>query len=190
MAHNLPLAFGALLTGGLVLQKGIEATKAGFTGASQDTTGTGTGSTAMASGTASKALALAAALVGSPYSVAEHADAINMTVAQVKQLGTDCSGYVSDLMGPNGLGIWSTAYATPGIPSAPGIVAGRGSQITLWNNAAPGAAGHVFIQFGLGNGQSRWFEDAGGIGAHEMSASEVSSYMASGAYQPYHPQGY
>ena len=40
------------------------------------------------------------------------------------------------------------------------------------------------------NGATRFFEDAGGIGAHEMTQSEADSYFASGEYQPFHPIGY
>jgi hypothetical protein len=153
---------------------------AGFTGAA------GAG----ASGIVANVLGLAQALVGTPYDQGGHATAIDSTTAQVKQGGTDCSGYVSDLMGPNGLGIWSAANSTPDIPTAPGILPGKGATITLWNNPNPGNAGHVWIEFDIG-GSTRYFEAAGGgLGTHEMSASEAQSYITSGAYVPLHPAGY
>jgi hypothetical protein len=198
---NQAVSFGLLAVGGITLTKAL--TGASFsnvvkghpgtiskTGDQLTVAGVGTTAANIATGSVAKVLAMAGALVGTPYNQAGHAAAINSTVAAVKQLGTDCSGEVSDLMGPNGLGIWSTSYATPDIPNAPGISAGKGTQITLWNNAAAGSAGHVWIEFDLAGGIKRYFEEAGGVGSHEMTASEAANYIASGQYQPYHPTGY
>ena len=182
---NLPVLFGGGLAGGIVILYGSRMVRQEW-GTSQ----AGADGQASVTGTVGKALSLAQALVGAPYSMAGHAGAISETVAQVKQLGTDCSGYVSDLMGPNGLGIWNTAYATPNIAGAPGIMPGKGSQVTLWNDPAPGSAGHVWIEFDLPGGVSRYFEEASGVGAHEMTAAQAQQYLSSGQYQPYHPQGY
>ena len=196
---NQALAFGLLGAGGLFVTSAITGSSlgdllkgkpahVGTTGATLASGGVA-GAGAVATGTVAKTLALAQSLIGSPYNQGGHSAAINETIAQVKQLGTDCSGYVSDLMGPNGLGIWSTAQATPGIPSAPGIQSGVGQQITLWNNPAAGNAGHVWVQFGSG-AAARYFEDAGGIGVHEMTASQAQSYLNTNLYQPFHPAGY
>jgi len=204
MPQNQPLAFALLLGGGLLLTSALTKSsvadvlqgKAGGVANQGDTLSsslvgaTGSAVSGGATGTVGKALDLAESLIGAPYNIAGHSNAIDETVAQVKQLGTDCSGEVSDLMGPNGLGIWSTSYATPSIAGAPGIAAGKGSEITLWNNPAPGAAGHVWIEFDLGNGVSRYFEEAGGVGSHEMTAAEAQSYLSTGLYKPYHPVGY
>jgi hypothetical protein len=87
-------------------------------------------------------------------------------------------------MGPNGIGDWSQSYATPSIPTAPGIQPGKGSSVTIWNNANPGNAGHVWIEI-LG----QYFESSGSGGVHQMDQSEVNAYLKSGEYQPFHPAG-
>ena len=94
---------------------------------------------------AAKMLAAAKAALGGSYSQANH-NAVADSASQIQQQGTDCSGFVSYLMGPNGIGDWSQSYATPGIPTAPGIQPGKGSYVTIWNNPNPGDAGHVWIE--------------------------------------------
>ena len=91
---------------------------------------------------------------------------------------------VSFLMGPNGIGAWSQSYATPGIPTAPGVQSGKGSYVTIWNNPNPGNAGHVWIEI-LG----QYFESSGSGGVHQMDQGEVNMYLKSGQYQPFHPAG-
>jgi hypothetical protein len=132
---------------------------------------------------AAKMLAAAKAALGGTYSQANH-DAVADSASQIQQQGTDCSGFVSYLMGPNGIGDWSQSYATPGIPTAPGIQPGKGSYVTIWNNPNPGNAGHVWIEI-LG----QYFESSGSGGVHQMDQSEVNQYLNSGQYQPFHPTG-
>ncbi len=132
---------------------------------------------------AAKMLAAAQAALGGAYNQGNH-DAVSDTAGQIRQDGTDCSGFVSYLMGPNGIGDWSQSYCTPDIPTAPDIQPGRGAYVTLWNNANPGDAGHVWIEI---NGQ--YFESAGSTGVHQMDQSEVNMYLNSGEYQPFHPAG-
>lgn len=136
------------------------------------------------SGTAKAVLQAAIAAIGGPYTQ-QHHDAVNFTANQVKSLGTDCSGFVSYLMGPNGLKIWTQSFATPAIPTAPGLIGGPGTQITIFNNPNPGNAGHVWIEI-----LHRFFECAGQIGVHEMSAGQAASYLATGQYFRFHPVGY
>ena len=133
---------------------------------------------------ARKMLHMARAAAGGPYSVANHANALTQPASWLKQDGTDCSGFVSWLLGPRGLADWPTSYATPSIPTAPNIRAGFGEYVTLWNNPAASSSGHVFIEV-LGH----WFESAGGIGIHEMGTAEAMNYIASGLYSPHHPSG-
>ena len=128
-------------------------------------------------------LAAAKAALGGAYNQGNH-DAVSDSASQIQQQGTDCSGFVSYLMGPNGTGDWSQSYATPGIPTAPGIEAGNGSYVTIWNNPNPGNSGHVWIEV-LG----QYFESSGGGGVHQMDPSEVNEYLNSGQYQPFHPAG-
>jgi hypothetical protein len=142
----------------------------------------GVGATNGLSG-AARMLAAAKSALGGAYSQANH-DAVSDSASQIQQQGTDCSGFVSYLMGPNGIGSWSQSYATPGIPTAPGIQPGQGSYVTIWNNPNPGNAGHVWIEI-LG----QYFESSGSGGVHQMDQSEVNAYLKSGEYQPLHPAG-
>lgn len=132
---------------------------------------------------AARMLAAAQTAVGGAYNQGNH-DAVSDSASQIQQQGTDCSGFVSYLMGPNGSGDWSQSYATPGIPTAPGIEPGKGSYVTIWNNPNPGNAGHVWIEI-LG----QYFESSGSGGVHQMDPSEVNQYLNSGQYQPFHPAG-
>jgi hypothetical protein len=147
---------------------------------SLDLSGVG-GSTGL-SGSA-KMLAAAKAALGGAYNQGNH-DAVSDSASQIQQMGTDCSGFVSYLMGPNGIGDWSQSYATPSIPTAPGMQPGRGSYVTIWNNPNPGNAGHVWIEI-LG----QYFESSGSGGVHQMDQAEVNDYLKSGQYQPFHPAG-
>ena len=61
---------------------------------------------------AQKLLAMAQAAQGVPYSTPGHAAAFDMTIAELRaSVGTDCSGFASWLMGPQGLGIWTEPLA-------------------------------------------------------------------------------
>jgi hypothetical protein len=132
---------------------------------------------------AARMLAAAQAALGGAYNQGNH-NAVSDSASQIQQQGTDCSGFVSYLMGPNGTGDWSQSYATPGIPTAPGVEPGKGSYVTIWNNPNPGNAGHVWIEI-LG----QYFESSGSGGVHQMDPTEVNEYLNSGQYQPFHPAG-
>lgn len=142
----------------------------------------GVGATTGLSG-AARMLAAAKTALGGAYNQGNH-DAVSDSASQIQQQGTDCSGFVSYLMGPNGIGDWSQSYATPSIPTAPGLQPGQGSYVTIWNNPNPGNAGHVWIEI-LG----QYFESSGSGGVHQMDQSEVGEYLKSGEYQPFHPAG-
>jgi cell wall-associated NlpC family hydrolase len=125
---------------------------------------------------------------GAAYSVGNH-DAINEDQFSIKAQGTDCSGLISWLMGPKGLGIWHTSLATPEIANAPGLQVGEGRMVTVWNNKQPGATGHVFIQIG----NVYFASEGGGVGVHQLPKSEVDNYLAHGSdgggYEALHPTG-
>ena len=133
---------------------------------------------------AMKILAMAIGAEGGGYSQFNHATAFLDSPTELAAAGTDCSGYVSWLMGPEGLAVWPAPLATPGIPAAPDLQAGQGQYVTVWNNPLPGTAGHVWIVI-----MGRAFESAGGVGIHEMSSGEVRMYQAQGVYVPFHPVG-
>ena len=136
---------------------------------------------------AQRMLAAARAVIGSQYNQGNH-DAVSDSPATIMQLGTDCSGFVSYLMGPNGAGLWSQTYVTNTMSTAPNLELGTGTAghyVTIYNNPLPGNSGHVFIDI-----DGQWFEDAGGVGVHQMDASEVQAYFATGLYtQIFHPAG-
>lgn len=182
--------FAAQLASAQATQSPAATGAAGDTGLSPFTSGavptslglSNTGSATGLSG-ATRMLAAAKAALGGTYSQGNH-DAVSDTGSQIQQLGTDCSGFVSYLMGPNGIGDWSQSYATPSIPTAPGMQPGKGSYVTIWNNPNPGNSGHVWIEI-LG----QYFESSGSGGVHQMDQGEVNRYLSSGQYQPFHPAG-
>lgn len=128
---------------------------------------------------------------GSAYSQGNH-NAIDERDVNIKAEGTDCSGLISWLMGPHGLNIWKTSLATPSINTAPGIQAGKGREVTIWNNNQAGNAGHVFIQVGTGKNAQFWASE-GGVGVHQLPLSEVQNYIQNGSdgghYVALHPKG-
>jgi hypothetical protein len=170
---------GSTLDGSGAMSSDV-ASATGALPASFDVAGVG-GNTGLSG--AARMLAAAQAALGGAYNQGNH-DAVSDSASQIQQQGTDCSGFVSYLMGPNGTGDWSQSYATPGIPTAPGIEPGKGSYVTIWNNPNPGNAGHVWIEI-LG----QYFESSGSGGVHQMDPSEVNEYLNSGQYQPFHPAG-
>lgn len=170
---------GSTLDGSAAMSSDV-ASATGALPASFDVAGVG-GNTGLSG--AARMLAAAQAALGGAYNQGNH-DAVSDSASQIQQQGTDCSGFVSYLMGPNGTGDWSQSYATPGIPTAPGIEPGKGSYVTIWNNPNPGNAGHVWIEI-LG----QYFESSGSGGVHQMDPSEVNEYLNSGQYQPFHPAG-
>jgi hypothetical protein len=142
---------------------------------------------------AQRMLAAARLVLGGVYNQVNHDD-ISETPGQVRQQGTDCSGFISYLMGPNGADLWTQSYTTDTMSAAPNLVPGTGTaghSVTIYNDPNPGNAGHVFIDI-LGY----WFESAGGgTGIHQMNIppsnlSEVDRYIAGGQYsQIFHPKG-
>lgn len=128
---------------------------------------------------------------GAGYNQGNH-DAVAEHHGQIKAQGTDCSGLVSWLMGPHGLGIWSSSQTTPTITSAPGMQRGPGHTVTVYDNPQAGNAGHVFIEIKTGNGAQYWASE-GGVGVHQLPLSEVQGYIQNGSdgghYVALHPQG-
>lgn len=144
-------------------------------------------SSANVGGDAKRLLSMIHSVIGGAYNQGNHAD-ISESAQQVRAQGTDCSGLISWLMGPHGLGIWQTSLATPDIAHAPGLMPGRGASITIWNNRQPGNAGHVFIQIG-----NQFFASEGGAGIRQISTAEAMNYIQHGSdggtYQALHPRG-
>jgi len=138
------------------------------------------------------ALARAESLVGAPYSEANHAGAFAQTAAEVKKLGTDCSGLVSTTLGPLGAGILSAPQTTATLPTADGISTGAGKYISVYDRSTEGAQDHTIIDI-AGN----WFESGGNTtdnpssndGVTALSDAEARAELAGGGFTLYHPTG-
>lgn len=136
-------------------------------------------------------LALATALLGAPYSQANHAASFTQSVAQVKRLGTDCSGLVSILLGPKGAGVLSSPQTTQTLPSQPGIKSGPGKYVTVYDRAT-GAVNneHTIIQIAgtwFESGGNASFNAAGGVG--QLTPKQAAGELSSGGFIPFHPAG-
>lgn len=124
--------------------------------------------------------------LGAPYSQANHASSFSQGNALIKKYGTDCSGLVSILLGPRGAGVLTAPQTTDTIAGQPGIQAGRGQHITMWDRANAGSNSHIIIQIG-----KDWFESGGmkGRGVTQMSSAEASQELGGGGFRPLHPRG-
>lgn len=164
-----------------------------FENASTQTTAAAVQDTKGQSADTQKLFAMLHRVNGAPYSQANH-NAVGETAKQIKASGgTDCSGLVSYLMGPNGLGLWSSSQTTPTITSAPGMQKGKGKVVTVYDNPQAGNAGHVFIGVRMKNGKMQYWASEGGVGVHTLSAGEVNTYLTQGSdgghYVALHPKG-
>jgi cell wall-associated NlpC family hydrolase len=72
--------------------------------------------------------------------------------------GYDCSGFVSAVLHAGGY--LSQPVDTTALPAQPGIEAGPGQYVTIFDRALPGQSGHVIIDI---NGQ--FYESGGSAGA-------------------------
>jgi cell wall-associated NlpC family hydrolase len=90
--------------------------------------------------------------------------------------GLDCSGFVSAVL--HSAGYLNAPQSTEGFAGQPGIVAGHGHYVTIYDRTACGANEHVIINL---NGQ--FYEEGGGSGSggaacvHKFTPS--ASYLAS-----------
>ena len=95
-----------------------------------------------------------------------------------RQPGYDCSGFVSAVLHAGG---YLTAPAdTTSLPSQPGMVAGPGQYVTVYDRAPPGQNGHVIIEIGgqfyeSGGSHGAW----GGGGGVEKIGRPSAAYLAS-----------
>lgn len=127
----------------------------------------------------------AKSLIGAPYSKANHAGAFTQGAALIKKYGTDCSGLVSVLLGR--AGVLSSPQTTDTIEGQPGIQAGRGKHVTIFNRANAGDNSHMIIQIG-----TDWFESGGRIGKGVVQMSDVQAQqeLSGGGFAPLHPKGF
>jgi cell wall-associated NlpC family hydrolase len=93
------------------------------------------------------------------------------------QTGYDCSGFVSAVLHAGGY--LTSPVDTTALPSQPGMVAGPGQSVTVYDRALPGQSGHVIIDI---NGQ---FYESGGMhgawgggGGVQKIATPSAAYLA------------
>ncbi len=93
------------------------------------------------------------------------------------QTGYDCSGFVSAVLHAGGY--LSSPQDTATLPTAPGIEAGPGQSVTIYDRDESGQQGHVIIDIG-----GQFFESGGEAGAWgggggvERIATPSASYLA------------
>ncbi|HYZ81562.1 MAG TPA: hypothetical protein VE571_09855 [Solirubrobacteraceae bacterium] len=93
------------------------------------------------------------------------------------QAGYDCSGFVSAVLHAGGY--LSAPADTTSLPSQPGMVAGPGQYVTVYDRALPGDTGHVIIEingqfYESGGSQGAW----GGGGGVQKIGTPSASYLA------------
>ena len=91
--------------------------------------------------------------------------------------GYDCSGFVSAVLHAGGY--LSQPVDTTALPSQPGIEAGPGQHVTIFDRALPGQSGHVIIDiegqfYESGGSRGAW----GGGGGVEKIGTPTAAYLA------------
>lgn len=193
-ATNHPISTGAASS----TNASTGAAGAGTTGAANTTVPNVTNANVQQTLTGAPAPVLAAynraeSLVGSPYSKAGHASAFTAAASAVHQLGTDCSGLVSTVLGPLGAGVLTSAQSTQTIPSQSGITGGKGQYITIYDRTT-GAVDdeHVIIDIA-----GQFFESGGNSsdnpssndGVAPLTYKDAMSELGGGGFTMYHPTG-
>jgi cell wall-associated NlpC family hydrolase len=151
---------------GSTLPAGLTTPTAGLT------TPTTTLSTGDAAGKVQAMVNMANSLVGKPYVWGGGHGGWG------PQSGYDCSGFVSAVLHAGGY--LSAPADTTSMPNQPGIEAGPGQYVTIYDRAQPGENGHVIIKI---NGQ--FYESGGSAGAWgggggvEKIGTPSASYLAS-----------
>jgi cell wall-associated NlpC family hydrolase len=103
------------------------------------------------------------------------------------QAGYDCSGFVSAVLHAGGF--LTMPADTTSLPSQPGMVAGPGQYVTVYDRAQPGQNGHVIIEingqfYESGGMQGAW----GGGGGVQKIGTPSASYLATFP-NVLHPEG-
>jgi hypothetical protein len=115
-------------------------------------------------------ISMANSLLGAPYSQGNHAASFSQTAAQIKKLGTDCSGFVSLVLKAGGF--LTSPQTTETLPGCSGIAKGAGKYVTIYDRTIASGMGvdneHVIIDL---NGQ---FYQAGGRTSGQ-GVSKISS---------------
>ena len=103
------------------------------------------------------------------------------------QAGYDCSGFVSAVLHAGGY--LASPVDTTALPGQPGMVAGPGQYVTVYDRALPGQSGHVIIEingqfYESGGASGSW----GGGGGVQKIGTPSAAYLATFP-NVVHPQG-
>ena len=133
------------------------------------TAGAGTGS---AASQVQAMTNMANSLVGKPYVIGGGHG------SWAPQSGYDCSGFVSAVLHAGGY--LSQPVDTTALPAQPGMEAGPGQYVTVYDRALPGQSGHVIIEingqfYESGGSHGAW----GGGGGVEKIGTPSAAYLAS-----------
>ena len=133
-------------------------------------------------------LATAEALQGTQYSHAGDHGGVWDSVAELKKIGVDCSGFVSAVLHSGGVRM-PYGQTTQGLPSY--LQPGQGKDVTVWDrHTGPTANEHTLIDI-----MGKWFESGGNPannpkgGVSELTAKEAAAELHGGGapFQAYHP---
>jgi Phage tail lysozyme/Phage-related minor tail protein len=132
-------------------------------------------------------LSTAQALLGTHYvSGGGHGSEAYDSVAELKKIGLDCSGFVSAVLRAGGVtGV--AGLTTSGLAST--LQPGKGKDVTVYDRANDGDNSHTIMEI-LG----KWFEEGGNSAinpsqtAMQLTAAQAAQEMSSGGFQAYHPE--
>ncbi len=129
-------------------------------------------------------LSTAQALIGTKYTSGGGHDGWD-PIQALKQIGVDCSGFVSQVLHRGG--VLSSPLTTSGLPGAPGIAAGAGKYVTVYDRPT-GSQAHELIEI-LGH----YFESGGNPKANPsggvslLTAAQAKTELAGGGFEAFHP---
>jgi len=128
-------------------------------------------------------LKTAEALIGAPYkSGGGHGSSADDPIAMLKQIGIDCSGFVSKVLSSGGVpGV--SGLTTQGLSK--NLAKGPGKYVTV-EDRPEGSQAHTIIDV-LG----KWFESGGklGGGVKALTKAQAGQELAGGGFEAFHPAG-
>jgi Phage tail lysozyme len=129
-------------------------------------------------------LSTAQALVGTKYTHGGGHDGWQ-AIDTLKQIGVDCSGFVSAVLHSGGLSLGGGPQTTAGL--AQDLTPGKGKDVTVYDRAS-GSQAHTLIDI-LG----KWFESGGNSqynpkgGVTNLTAAQAGGELSGGGFKAYHP---
>jgi hypothetical protein len=177
---------GAVASSGATLATtGVAGAGAAIASAATPTPG-GTVKASQATGSVAQALGYAKSLEGSTYVYGGgHGGSFSEAVAAIKSGGLDCSAYVSQILGPRGLGVLTAADGIQSTATLPKYLDhGVGKQVTVYIDPSE----HTIIDI-----DGDWFAaQHTGTKSAQITPEQAQATIAEfgGAMTAYHPAGY